>query len=159
MEPDIAQWMGGAVTDGERDDIIHAVRWSSDGYDRARELDRKGWAVDAALVELLSDVDGEIYRAHATAVKQWIDATGARPHLNVGASVVLPAGVDAGAAGEIISVSEIAGSYTVFVPSLGHVRDGLGTHGRIFAWEMLEAANASALEPAVDPSWSIPKKN
>lgn len=156
--PGIEEWASGEDVSDAREVLRDALRRDTDGYEMARAFDRAGWSVDFQLAGILNEADSEISRAHRLAVREWIAVSGARPKLSLGTPVVLPPGMNAGAEGEITCIEDAAGSYTVFVPSLGHVRDGLGTHGRIFTWEALEAANVAACELAVDPSWSTPEE-
>lgn len=121
-------------------DLLKALEVSSDGYKMASYLDeRHGWDVDAELVDILDSAD--LYSAERKAVIAWVKDNDIRPHFEVGKEVTVKLSRDDSEhRGEIVSIGE-DGTYTVMIPALGHVREGLGTHGNIFAWEAVEALN------------------
>lgn len=158
--PAIAEWNGSPFDDEDADAVRGLLRGMvySDAYDMAREFERAGWDANAALVDALDGWDFALHCAHQTAVREWVAAYAVRPRFMVGAVVNVPR--ETNMTGEIASVDEQRGEYTVRIDALGHVRNGIGTHGRIFAWEEVEAATTESLAgdpvPAVDRSRSTP---
>lgn len=151
--PEVERWSGSKLSVEEiadcRDLLRSGLLWHSNGYEFARDFDRRGWTPDSELVDILENADTKLYHALRAAEEAWLTASQARPALTVGTKVVLPPEQEnAGWPGEIVRINETAGTYTVFVESLGHVRDGLGCTGRLFTWEMLERANPAAASGA-----------
>jgi hypothetical protein len=139
--PALAEWNGGELSDEERASALRLLPGMVylDTYEMAREFERDGWNADSGLVDALDGWDFLLRRAHLAAVREWISANDVRPRLAVGAVVNVPR--DPGVTGEIARVDEHEGAYLVRIDAHGHVREGLGTHGRIFAWEEVEAAD------------------
>jgi hypothetical protein len=141
LVPEVEEWIGESISDQERERLVStlASRCGDDAYDIARELERDGYTPDSHLVEILDGFD--TYRIHAEAVRVWIAETGAAPKLAIGATVAIPARMreHEGVVGEIAAINERSGEYTIYCAALGHVREGLGTHGLIFSWEEIEA--------------------
>lgn len=153
LVPQIERWAQATFTTEQiaecRDLLRTGLLWSDDGYQFARKFESSGWTPDSELVDILDNADTELYRALRAAEEVWLVETRTRPRFGIGAKVVFPKEqLDAGAEGEISEINEKAGTYTVFAPTLGHVREGLGTRGRIFTWEMLERANPEATSGA-----------
>jgi len=111
---------------------------SCDGFELAYELKRTYcWEGDEQLVELCSELGWEVGRQADVAVRQWIIDNNVEPPLAVGTPVLyLDAHGGSGWCGAEItrSIAE-TGEFTVFVESLGHVREGIGTHGFVVPWE------------------------
>lgn len=112
-----------------------------DGYQIARKLEDDGWDPDSELVDILDNLP--FYQVKAEAVRNWIAENNIKPKLTVGTQVktLASSGSKRLVEGEIVDVRLDAGQYTVMVPSLGHVRSGLGTHGNCINWEDLEELN------------------
>lgn len=125
--------------EAETREILDDHMWHSNGFEIAKAFDRRGFSVDAELVQLLDDATGAIYQAHARAVREWVTAANPQPKLAIGSPVVTPGPKQAD--GEIVKIDPRDATYTVFVESLGHVREGMGTHGLIYVWEAVEAIN------------------
>lgn len=146
LVPEIEEWLGESISGPECEELVRTLSscCGDDAYDIARELERGGYTPDSSLVEVLDGFD--TYRIHADAVRLWIAETGATPKLSIGATVAIPVKMAEhnGVVGEIIAINERHGEYTVFCAALGHVREGLGTHGLIFPWEEIEAATPAA---------------
>jgi hypothetical protein len=124
-------------------DLLEAL--TDDGYQMARNLERQHWEVDASLVDELNG--GCLDAAYDSLVEKWIGWHAIKPKLTIGATVRVHPGIWAKtgpADGEIASIDMKRGTYTVCVPAWGHVKAGLGTHGRIFSWEEVEAWQATA---------------
>jgi hypothetical protein len=140
--PAIEEWASGEDVSDAAEILRKAIPYDgTDSYRLAKAFDRAGWDVDSGLLDALESADVAVYSACDAAVRKWIAREGIGPRIGVGAPVVFPSGADHGTHGEIIGIDRERGTYTVFAESLGHVRVGLGTHGRIFTWEALEAAN------------------
>jgi len=132
-EPDMDQAM---------EDVERAMWCDADGYRIARELEDRGWHADSGLVEVMERLAYERWDAHRKVVGEWVAAEGIEPLCGIGARVTFthrgrlgvssPAKVD----GEIVKIDAAHAQYTVFVESLGHVRDGkIGTLGALVAFE------------------------
>ena len=127
--------------------LAHASSW--DGFDLARELQREGRECNFELCEIL---EGAYYRGTQALdgfVAEWVRANDIKPALKVGDAVqIVQHRVTY--RGEIASVNTGQALYTVFVPDLGHVREGIGTHGTILPFEMVvpagDAVTAQAQE-------------
>lgn len=140
------EWLGSTLDENDRERVVEVLarECGQDGYEIAQELEREGYQPDARLVEILDGLD--THAEHAKAVRVWLSETGVRPQLAIGAVVAIPARTKEheGVVGEIASISERTGEYTVCCAPLGHVREGLGTKGLIFPWEEVEACNAQS---------------
>lgn len=121
--------------------ILEVLEVSGDGYKMAKFLeDRFYWDSDAELVDILEGAD--FHSANRTAIMAWISDNGITAKFEVGRQVKVklsPRDSDM-KAGEIVNTYE-DGHYCVMVPELGHVREGIGTHGFQFAWEVVEGWN------------------
>jgi hypothetical protein len=116
-----------------------------DGYEIAKRLEDEGWDVTTSLVE---EVDGGcLWEAYDECVAKWVAEQSRTPQLVIGTTVVVhPNSFEKlqTAHGEITAISQERGTYTVLVPSWGHVRSGTGTHGRILPWEQVEGWQTAA---------------
>lgn len=144
----IVQWGKFAEDDiSEVTAQVLAVLNESDGYRMAKALERSfSWDPDSELVDILDGVN--FYSAIRTAVMAWIRDNGITPQFGIGrqVEVITNPRLDTRHTGEIVQVCE-DGNYLVMIPGLGHVREGLGTHGLIFSWEDVEKWNEA--EPTV----------
>ena len=141
---------GGGETRGLDEDLTALLGgFYTDGYAMARRLEREfHWAEDRELVDLCDGLGNALCDAHRKIVKEWIDAFNVQPRFKIDTLVyvVVPCKKNdriqrEKLEGTITAVDEARGEYTVYVPYLGHVRAGLGTHGVILAWEAVEAVN------------------
>lgn len=146
LMPRVLQWLqmeqdNPEATDAAKD-IKAVLEVSSDGYKMAKELeDRHGWdGADSDLVDILEGAD--YYGTLQIALKAWVKDNDLKPKYEVGEVVTVRKIGHEGSEhrGEIISIGD-DGTYTVMIPALGHVREGVGTHGTIFAWEKVEGWN------------------
>lgn len=128
-----------------RSELLDEVSHGDDGYGICRKLDSSGWTPDSELVGILDDLPW--HKVTKGAVKRWLLDNQVAPKLAIGEAVkvydehwgVRPMPSTAPLLeGEVVRVDLEGGTYTVFVPSLGHVREGLGSHGRIYDWELVE---------------------
>lgn len=147
LMPRVLQWLHIGQDDAEEvietaKDIMAVLKVSSDGYKMAKELeDRHGWdEPDSELVDVLEGAD--YYGTLQTAIRAWVKDNDLKPKYEVGEVVTVKKVSHEGSEhrGEIISIGD-DGTYTVMIPALGHVREGVGTHGTIFAWEVVEGWN------------------
>lgn len=136
---------------GALEEIKHAISCSSDGYERASQLDRKGWNANAQMVEWL-DSDTRI-DARREATRDWVKreqlvaqhAIGdlvkiARPAFYKRELPDLPDVLD----GEIVGIHADDAEYVVFVPALGHKRSEHGPTGLILGFEDVENSTVGA---------------
>ena len=150
--PAILSWLGETLDpkdeddqsrlDEIQDDLLDVVCYSQDGYAMTKELeDDKGWAdADSELVDILDNL--EFYSIGNAAIIQWIADNEVKPKLAAGAIVRVKQNRHRKEefTGEIIQVED-SGNYVVLIPSQGHVREGVGTHGWCIPWEEVEALN------------------
>lgn len=133
--PDLKKWLGseaGLYKDcGLLADLIGAVVWDDDGFGRAQYFEEKGYSPDSGLVEILDNID--LWEAERELVAEWVKASNlAAPYL-IGTIVEIDK-----TTGEITAHDERLAKSTVMVESYGHVRNGIGTHGILIAWEKLK---------------------
>lgn len=148
LMPRVAQWLQLDEEDEEyqlqlkeyANDLLKALGVSRDGYKMANYLDDQcGWDVDSELVDIMDGAD--FYGCERQAVMAWIKDNDLKPKFEVGTMVTVRLSRDdAEYMGEIISIGD-DGTYTVMIPALGHVRQGIGIHGNIFKWEAVEGWN------------------
>ena len=143
MLPDLAEWNGGKLTDEGEQNARRLLRGMVhlDAYCMAREFEDDGWGADKALVDVLDEWDSALRRAHDGAVQAWVTTNDVRPRFAVGAVVNSPR--EAAMTGDVVRVDERAGTYTVCIAALGHVREGIGTLGHVYSWEDVEGATAT----------------
>lgn len=146
LMPRVLQWLQMGQDNPEATDIakdiVAVLEVSSDGYKMAKELeDGHGWDdADSDLVDILEGAD--YYGTLQTALKAWVKDNNLKPKYEVGEVVTVRKVSREGDEhrGEIISIGD-DGTYTVMIPTLGHVRQGVGTHGIYFTWEDVEGWN------------------
>jgi hypothetical protein len=93
--PSVLKWLedkGETMPESEIQDVQEQLEealtpFNSDGYERARELERTGWSPDSELVEILDGWDGALYSAHYKAERQWVIDYGIKPQLSAGQRV------------------------------------------------------------------------
>lgn len=122
------------------DDLLLALEVSRDGYKMASYLDdRHGWDSDAELVDILEGAD--FYGCERIAVMAWVNDNDVKPKYETGAQVKIKIRRDPKEyTGEVTHIRE-DGTYTVCIEELGHIKQGIGTHGMVFKWEELEGWN------------------
>lgn len=149
--PDVFDPSNGWSDDETRAQLAEAIgsSWHGDGYEIAKALEHNGWDVDTQLVNELDG--GCLEEAFEEVIESWIAECGIAPALAVGTTVTvnpnIAKGREARADGQITDIDIRRGTYTVCVPAWGHVKAGLGTHGRIWPWEEVEGWQ-NATEPA-----------
>lgn len=139
--------------EGAAADIYQALRHEApvfDEYGLARYLESNGWCCDRSLVDAFEIASGEVWQLVREATRDWVRSNDIRPRLAIGAQVKImdPSTVRAGQEfdGEIVAVDAEHGAYTVMIPALGHVREGVGTHGYIVNFEKLHPLATPAEE-------------
>lgn len=102
-----------------------------DSYKMAKYLDDKFcWEICFSLVEELESINLSAH--HVIAQKNWVEKNNITPPFDVGEMVKTKKGI-----GEVIENTE-HGTSLVFIESIGHIKEGIGTHGILFNWEDLE---------------------
>jgi len=132
LSTDVADWVGSQENLKEiRHDLTRALKFSSlDGYDLAKRLDY--YDPDTELVNILDDADSMMYSAYNIICRKWVSDNGlVGPEIGTIVDCILK-----NIKGEVVNNYDY-GQSSVFCESLGHVREGLGTHGVVVNWEDL----------------------
>lgn len=118
-------------------EIAEAIRFNDDGYEIASELERShGYSPDSELVRILDGVSLTKLRSLREACEAWVVSTGAvGPALE--SRCVWNRHPEYGEG--VITRNHPDGRSTVFYESLGHVREGVGSHGFLVEWEDLSS--------------------
>lgn len=133
--PEVVRWCRNGGDNFAEDDIAKDLRaeigghW--DGYEFCKELERSHhWDCDRDLVDILDNAD--LGGALREMEKKWVVAYQVYPGKKIGDAVKWE--------GHHAEITEVHpdGKYTVCIPALGHVKSGMGTHGRIVAWERID---------------------
>lgn len=143
LAPKVIKWMksedwslGDSPTVEEvADDLEKAMRWGNDGYDIAKNLDTKGYSPDEQLVDVLSQAFTLTRNALIAAEVEWVKASGAQP-IPIESKVRWKRKHQELVG--IVTSNHQDGKSTVMYPDLGHIREGVGSHGYIIQWEELE---------------------
>lgn len=133
--------------DEDRETALHeladALEWNEDGYDVAQHLERQGWDADDGLVDAARRLLDALYVAHDAAVKAWVETTGQQPTFKLGDRVRFEHhGRQRPVDGEVTKIDAARAKYVVYCASLGHVREGVGSHGIFVDFERVTAASA-----------------
>lgn len=144
LAPKVKEWCGGddtslALADIE-EDLVKAIAFHDDGYDIAKFLDGHSYFPDAALVEILDEAFGLKRAALTEAETAWVTAHNIQPIPLETPVRWSRAPKNAGVG--IVTANHPDGKSTVMFKALGHVREGLGVHGHIIEWELLEVVPA-----------------
>ena len=132
----INEWSGDEF-EIEIDKLTDAIRYNSNGYKIAQNLDDFcGVSPD---VEHAWFIKKEI---HEDLVREWVKKYNILPGKKVGDLVPIKCNgneiIETGLAevsGEIVSIDTELATYLVCCESLGHVKEGVGTHGLIVNYE------------------------
>ena len=146
--PQVVEWCNDeSPLEDVTNDLVKAMRFCSDGYKIAKELDHI-YSPDARLVEILDSAGMFKSSAREAACEKWVKENEMEAPL-IGASVTCSKHSDAGIGVVVRNFKD--GRSTVSFSSMGHVLEGKGTHGFILDWETLELVelNAEASRPAV----------
>lgn len=147
--------IGRPISESEAQDIQRAYTCGGDPYDMARELEDYGcWRRGSYLMDIMGSFRAAVHTAHKDAMKRW--ATANREQLRepeLGELVETDKIWTRGSlselhsyVGKITSVNHDEAYATVCISSLGHVEEGLGTHGRILGWEQLQPADLTVTD-------------
>lgn len=109
------------------------------GYELAREAERKGWEPDARFVEIVDAAGHLRYSAHNKAVKEWVKGWKITVPFQLGQMVTIKH-EDRRVVGKIITIYAETATCTVCCAELGHVESGEGTHGLIINSEDIQPA-------------------
>lgn len=135
--PKVMEWLkqgnGEDNAAGVREDLAECIN-DGDGYRICVGLsNHSGWDCDSELVEILDSAAYALHLALRNAEEQWVKATGQTPAIPVGGAVTFTQfGVSH--IGEVTK-HDPRGYYIVYCEALGHVREGVGTHGTYVKWE------------------------
>ena len=131
------------LDEAAREDVREVIEFDGDdGYRFARALERKGWDVDASMVEVLNSC--RISDALDKRIAAWVAKEGIVPLFKVGDHVPLRIDEHIGRPpdwtgedtvdGEIIRIDEVHGDYIVRVAAFGHPE----TTGYVMHYERIE---------------------
>ncbi len=130
LAPKVKEWCG----DGDADlddivaDLVKVLKWESDGYQLAKDLDGQ-YDPDAALVEILDEAGWIKHRALENAEEEWVKANSIQP-IPLGTKVTWP---KMGAEIGVVGKNYPSGKAVVAFASLGHASGS----GYIVEWEKL----------------------
>lgn len=116
-------------------DIENAIRYEDDGFRICRALESASWDCDAAMVAVMEKAAHYKYREHREAVAEWVKVFGVQPSMREGERVTFRHRGGKQHTGSVRSINAEQAQYTIFCEELGHVREGLGTHGTILNYE------------------------
>ena len=119
-------------------DLLDALEGALDfdGYEIAKRLESRYWETDRELVDILDEAWDFAEEAYKEVIRDWRRAYQVKPKYKIGDHVAVRAGNPPSIRdGEIEAVNEVRAQYCVYIPSLGHVREGVGTHGIMMDWE------------------------
>ena len=120
--------------------IMGQVTFQSN-FETGKELESAGWTVDDDLLDVIESVECKIYRVHAEAQRAWVETNAILPQLKVGDPARVKRRFQS-YDGIIAAIRESEGTYTVRIPSEGHVETGVGTHGWVIPFEELHDLGA-----------------
>lgn len=109
------------------------------GYELARNLERKGFEPDARLVEILDEASHLLYVAHDRGLKEWVKGWNIKVPFTLGQSVTIKhkGRVVSGSIAKLYAETAVC---VVFCPELGHVERGFGSSGLVVNSEDVQAA-------------------
>lgn len=139
---------GASVTeaDADREDVLPelaaALEYNDDGYEVAKHLEARGWDADDELVDAGRCLLDALEDAHDAAVKSWVTTAKPAQLFVVGNAVQFTHPGRSGRAtiGEVSRIDAARAKYVVYCASLGHVREGVGSHGILVNFEDVTSA-------------------
>lgn len=151
--------------------MIEVLDEFSDGYQMARELERKGWEEDRYLMDLMDEGESFLRQAHKEILGQWIKCYGITPERKVGDTVSTTNWHRKGQVGTITSIYVDDATYAVHFPDQAatsaqillyeEVIDAPKIHlsevGELTADDMKEIAETPPNPTLKFDHWSIPK--
>lgn len=124
-------------------------------YETGKRLEEHGWPVDDEFLQALDDYFSHTHTAHREAVANWVARNAIVAHHTEG-DFVRWTDRRGTHEGVVAGIDRKHATYTVRVPALGHVAEGVGTHGVVLAFEtfhdIVAAPEAFALMPPPGPS-------
>jgi len=106
-----------------REELLDSVDYYNDGYEIAKNLERRHyWSVDASLVELLDDSRALRVVTFNSLIKEWVFSNGILPQYSVGQSVRFVTMRNIEHVGEITRINVDQAQYVIYCAELGHVR-------------------------------------
>ncbi len=118
--PKVKAYLGNEWTENEAqyikeqiEDVLDEFR---DGYKMARELERKGWGEDRALVDLMDDGEMFLSEAYKEIVEQWVKCYGITPERKIGDTVSTNHWARKGQVGVITRIYDNEAKYAVRFP-------------------------------------------
>lgn len=121
----------------------------ADGWSLCRDMERDGWDVDSFLVDVMDSASGVVDDVLRAAEGAWVEDTAMTLPLAVGCPVTVDIPRRGTVEGFIAARDPRRGTYTVRVPSLGHVERGLGVLGAVLPAEAVPGG--VAYEPLPPP--------
>lgn len=127
------------VCQKEIEDIL-SESYDWDGYHLAKRYEEIYLLsnVDANLVEILDDAEYIFANYQIDKIKEWVSEYNIEPKFKVGDKVMADLN-RLRYEGEIVRVYNENATYVVYVESMGHVKEGMGTNGIVLAYEKVEA--------------------
>jgi len=114
-------------------DLFHC-----DGYELARDLEKDmGFDSDRNLVDDMDCISDECRNCLNENIEKWAQECNITPKYSIGDEVKLKMD-NVEYIGEIAEINLKRAFYVIFVEELGHVREGVGTHGVIKNFEEVE---------------------
>ncbi len=141
IAPEVKRWLHDDTTlEQVETDLLKSMRYGGgDGYELAKSIERVGYNPDAELVEILDGVGIAKIRAHDAACREWVTANNIQPPA-IGSWVTWPKCHEKNSGQGEVTRNNPEGTSTVCFAALGHIKEGLGTHGYVVAWEELMPA-------------------
>lgn len=136
LKADLETWTGGSISDSYLEELakILGLSHSWDAYALAKEMERAGYAPDENLVDILEGISGLAFEAQRLLAAEWVRTSNLKPAFHLGQTVRFQRH-QRFYLGEITNINLKEASYTIFVESEGHVREGMGCHGWILNFE------------------------
>lgn len=136
LKAELENWTGEPMSNSNMEKLAemlgHSHSW--DAYGLAKEMEHVGYSSDETLVGILEGVSGHAFEAQRTLAKEWVRTLNLKPAFHLGQTVRFQRHKRF-YLGEITNINLKEASYTIFVESEGHVREGTGCHGWILNFE------------------------
>jgi len=115
-----------------RDDVRGVIRWNTEDEDIVEAMEKMGY----------KDVDVDFWWNYfwdeeKTIIKKWVMINEITPKYKLGEQVSFTYRRE-DFQGEVTNIDTEYAQYTIFIPSKGHVKEGVGTHGTIYDFEEVE---------------------
>lgn len=115
-----------------KNELFLATEYEHDAYDICKRLENNFfWNVESELVHLMETYFSYQYNAHDKIVKEWVKENNIQLKYFEGDEVTYQNTRKHQEHGKIISRDHKKATYTIFSKHLGHVEQGIGTHGII----------------------------